>query len=109
MEDPLPRAIGASVSRWRVVLATVVAVLAIPSVAAATWTSTGNGRAYAKADVAPTGARPTVTVTGRNAAPDATLTMAPPPERRITAAACSAATRLPRRLTATRFSKVETG
>ncbi len=68
MDDPLPRAIGASVSRWRVVLATVVAVLAIPSVAAATWTSTGNGRAYAKADVAPTGARPTVTVAGRNAA-----------------------------------------
>jgi hypothetical protein len=55
-------------SRWRVVVATVVAVLAIPSVAAATWTSAGNGRAYAKADVAPTGARPTVTVTGRNAA-----------------------------------------
>src|SRR5205809_87376 len=35
--------------------------------------------------------------------------MAPPPERRITAAACSAATRLPRKLTATRFSKTDTG
>jgi hypothetical protein len=51
-----------------VVVATVVAVLAIPGVALATWTTNGNGRAYAKADVAPTGARPTVTVTGRNAA-----------------------------------------
>ena len=68
MDDPLPRAIGASVSRWRVVVATVVAVLAIPGVALATWTTNGNGRAYAKADVAPTGTRPTVTVTGRNAA-----------------------------------------
>ena len=60
MDDPLPGAIGASVSRWRVVVATVVAVLAIPGVALATWTTNGNGRAYAKADVAPTGTRPTV-------------------------------------------------
>ena len=68
MDDPLSRAIGALVTRWRVIVATVVAVLAIPSVALASWTSTGNGRAYGKADVAPTGARPTVAVTGRNAA-----------------------------------------
>jgi hypothetical protein len=56
------------VRRWRIIVATVIAVLAIPSVALASWTSTGNGRAYAKADIAPTGARPTVSITGRNAA-----------------------------------------
>jgi hypothetical protein len=55
-------------NRWRVIVATVVAILAIPGVALATWTATGNGRAYAKADTAPTGARPTVVITGRNAA-----------------------------------------
>ncbi|MFL5791002.1 MAG: hypothetical protein ACJ76A_05805 [Actinomycetota bacterium] len=55
-------------SRWRVLVATVVAIVAIPGVAFATWTATGNGRAYAKADLAPTGARPSVTITGRNAA-----------------------------------------
>ena len=55
-------------SRWRVVVATVVAIVAIPGVAFATWTATGNGLAYAKADLAPTGARPSVTITGRNAA-----------------------------------------
>jgi hypothetical protein len=55
-------------ARWRLIVATIVAVLAIPGVAFATWTASGNGRAYAKADVAPTGARPVITVTGRNAA-----------------------------------------
>jgi hypothetical protein len=51
-----------------VIVAMVVAIMSIPGVALATWTAIGNGRAYAKADVAPTGARPTVAVTGRNAA-----------------------------------------
>jgi hypothetical protein len=54
--------------RWRVLVATVIAVLAIPSVALASWTTTGTGRGYAMADVAPTGAQPTVAITGRNAA-----------------------------------------
>jgi hypothetical protein len=56
------------IARWRLIVTTVVAILAIPGVALATWTAPGNGRAYAKADVAPTGARPVVTVTGRNVA-----------------------------------------
>ncbi len=54
-------------SRWRVTVATIVAILAIPGVALASWSTSGSGRGYAHADTAPAGTSPTVSVSGRNA------------------------------------------
>ena len=54
--------------RLRIVLVITACILAVPGVAGASWTGNGTGDALSKADTAPTGNRPTVSVSGRNVA-----------------------------------------
>jgi hypothetical protein len=68
MADPLRREVGARVRRLQIVLVITACILAVPGVAGASWTGNGTGDALSKADTAPTGNRPTVSVSGRNVA-----------------------------------------
>lgn len=54
--------------RLRVLVPTVLVLLTMPGIAHAQWSSPGGGRSYTRADIAPTGNRPAVSVSGRNVA-----------------------------------------
>lgn len=68
LAHPLRGQVGAQMRRLRIVAAITVGLLAIPGIAGASWSGNGTGHAASKADTAPAGNRPTVSVSGRNVA-----------------------------------------